>query len=128
MSVVCVFSAPIGVVSSGEILEAALPPLAPGGGLFLRRLAVRRGVRAGRGGVPVFALIVALVGCLAVSFLSFVLPPYLHLKLALSWAGSGRWTPRRCSASSSSSSRVLTALDGRRGARAAAPPPVVQSG
>ncbi|KAH8093335.1 hypothetical protein JL720_4459 [Aureococcus anophagefferens] len=106
MSVVCVFSAPIGVVSSGEILEAALPPLAPGRRpLFLRRLAVRaawRSGRDGRGGVPVFALIVALRSRWAATVLGVVVVVFTTSLTALTTAAEV--------------------------ARAAAPPPVVQSG
>ena len=70
MAVVCVASAPIGVVSSGEILEAQLNRLIPRVGLVrvLARGAVCYSAAAVAAALPVFALIVSLVGCLAVSF------------------------------------------------------------
>ena len=108
MSVVCVFSAPIGVVSSGEILEAALPPLAPGRRpLFLRRLAVRGGVAFGAAtvaaAVPVFALIVALASAFTVTAFPSAYPALavgsrldsLWVCVSRAWPGSSNQRARR---------------------------------
>lgn len=88
MALVCVFSAPLGIVSCGQIFEARLGPPTP-----TKRRLVRGGITFGAAAVasalPVFALVVALVGCLAVSLLSFVLPPVLHLQLLLRGGGRG---------------------------------------
>ena len=82
MAVVCVFSAPLGVVATGEIVEARCGVTTKRGRL-LARGAVCYGAAAVAAALPVFALVVALVGCFAVSTLSFVLPSFLHLQLSL---------------------------------------------
>ena len=78
MAAACVASIPIGLVGCGEILEARIPRC--------RRLVVRGLVAVAAAlvayAMPAFALVVGLVGAVAVCTLSFALPPLVHLLLA----------------------------------------------
>ena len=78
MACACVASIPIGLVGCGEILEARIPRC--------RRIVVRSLVAVAAAlvayAMPAFALVVGLVGAVAVCTLSFALPPLVHLLLA----------------------------------------------
>ena len=94
MAAACVASIPIGLVGCGEILEARIPRC--------RRLVVRGLVAVAAAlvayAMPAFALVVGLVGAVAVCTLSFALPPFVHLLLAkrngLPICGGRRFTHR----------------------------------
>lgn len=79
MALVCIASSPVGIVAAASVLETkfGLAVRIPARVLYLACAA------AIAANVPSFALVVAVVGAGAVSFLSFVLPPLVHLRLGL---------------------------------------------
>lgn len=81
MAAVCVVSAPIGVVAAAEILQSRLGCSALGVRLALRATLLLTGATLAVA-LPSFALIVSVVGAGTITFLSFVLPPAIHARLA----------------------------------------------
>lgn len=82
MAAVCIVSAPVAVVVAAEIAEAKLTASS-----LRHRLSIRFAI-LGCGAtfavaMPSFSLVVSVVGAGAVSFLSFVLPPLVHVSLVL---------------------------------------------
>ena len=79
IGIVCIASAPLPVVAGAEIMEKHIPPFF-GLGFSLRVLLLFSAAFVADK-VPEFAVVVAVVGAAAVSFLSFVLPPVIHFRL-----------------------------------------------
>lgn len=82
MAAVCIVSAPVAVVAGAEIVQAKLTSSS-----LMLRLSIRLAI-LGCGAtfavaMPSFSLVVSVVGAGAVSFLSFVLPPLVHVSLML---------------------------------------------
>ncbi|KAJ1452227.1 transmembrane amino acid transporter protein-domain-containing protein [Pelagophyceae sp. CCMP2097] len=82
MALACIASAPLAIVTAGEVIEKrAFRETAPA-----KRLAVRSALALSAAAVaaalPLFAIVVSLVGGFLASLLSFIVPPLLHLLLS----------------------------------------------